>query len=67
MSAATEAPPRYVAREERIAELEAALKDIAMGADMMLQPGMHLPAGFANYAREVKRVALAAVNAEVSA
>lgn len=42
---------------ERIAELKAVLRDIAMGADMMLQPFMCTTGSFKRYAEEVKRVA----------
>lgn len=46
-------------------ELRAVLRDIAMGAEMMLQPGVATGA-FAGYAREVKRVAETALaNAEI--
>lgn len=45
---------------ERTLELEAALKDIALGCEMMLQPGVATGA-FSRFAEEVRRVALAAI------
>lgn len=44
---------------ERIAELKALLRDIAVGADMMLQPALGLRGSMLGYVREVKRVASA--------
>ena len=49
--------PRHVASSERIAELEATLKDIVVGADIMLEPALNLTGSFLGYVREVKRVA----------
>lgn len=45
--------------QERIAELKALLADIAMGADMMLQPVLNLQGAMLGYVNEVKRVASA--------
>ena len=38
-------------------EMEAALRDIVLGAEMMLQPALNLQGAFLSYVREVKRVA----------
>jgi hypothetical protein len=45
--------------QERIAELKALLADIAMGADMMLEPAVNLQYAMRGYVQEVKRVASA--------
>jgi hypothetical protein len=45
--------------EARIVELKALLADIALGADMMLQPALGLKGAMLGYVKEVKRVASA--------
>jgi hypothetical protein len=45
--------------EMRIAELEATLRDIVLGADMMLQPALMLRGAMKGYVEEVRRVARA--------
>lgn len=46
-----------MSEQEKIAELRAILRDIAMGADMMLQPALNLHGAMLGYVNEVKRVA----------
>lgn len=43
-------------------DLAAVLRDIAMGADMMLQPAMQLTGAIRGYVMEVKRVARAGLH-----
>ncbi len=45
--------------DERIVELKALLADIALGADMMLEPALGLRGAMLGYVREVRRVASA--------
>ncbi len=53
-------PPIIVRTDdERITELKALLADIALGADMMLEPALGLRGAMLGYVREVRRVARA--------
>jgi hypothetical protein len=42
---------------ERIADLEATLRDIVIGCDGMLHPALRLQGSFKDFVTEVKRVA----------
>lgn len=44
---------------ELVIELRAVLRDIAMGAEMMLQPACNVTGAMRGYVQEVKRVATA--------
>ena len=46
-----------LAANSTLAEAKARLADIAMGADMMLQPACNLKGAMLGYVQEVKRVA----------
>lgn len=53
------AQPLLDSPAQRIADKDAILRDLIMGADMMLQPALQLSGAMRGYIQEVKRVAQA--------
>jgi hypothetical protein len=45
--------------EQRVADLEATLRDIVLGCDGMLQPALNVTGAMRGFIEEVKRVATA--------